>query len=75
MTNFILGIVTTLLLIVVVSDVTTGLVGKANNRINSAILDCVLDGVITKEQAQEIDRYINRSLAERKARNKKVIEK
>lgn len=75
MTNFFLGILTALGLILIFSAVINGVAARASNRINAAILDCVLDGVITSEQARQIDIYINRSVVDRISRAKEVGKK
>ncbi len=60
MTNFFLGVGSALVLISIIIDITDGAVGKASNKINAGILDCVEEQIITGEQAHRIFEHINK---------------
>lgn len=75
MTDFFLGILTAVGLILIFGVVINCAAARVNNRVNAAILDCVLDGVITSEQARQIDIYINRSLVDKISRAREAAKK
>ena len=75
MTSFFLGILTAVGLILIFGAIINCVAARVNNQINAAILDCVLDGVITSEQARQIDIYINRSLVDKISRAKEASKK
>lgn len=75
MTSFFLGILTAVGLILILGAIINCVAARVDNQINSAILDCVLDGVITSEQARQIDIYINRSLVDKISRAREEAKK
>lgn len=75
MTDFFLGILTAVGLILIFGAIINCVTARVNDQVNAAILDCVLDGVITSEQARQIDIYINRSLTDRISRAREVSKK
>lgn len=60
MTDFFLGVASALAIVTIVIHIADGAVGKAANRVNAGILDCVEEQIITPEQAHQIFAHINK---------------